>query len=47
MSWFKKSPRAKEPPKHLPHHRTSPTTEKILEATKKTVKETGKPPKKS
>jgi hypothetical protein len=45
MSWYRKSPRVKEPPKHLPHHRTSPATEKMLEAAKKTVKETGKVPK--
>ena len=31
MSWYKRRPRIKEPPKHLPHHRNSPTTEKILE----------------
>jgi hypothetical protein len=34
MSWFKKTPKAKEPIKHLPHHRFSPTTERILEEVK-------------
>ena len=38
MSWFKRSPRTKEPPKHLPHHNTSPMTEKKLEETKNTVR---------
>lgn len=36
MSWFRKTPKAKEIPKHLPHHRVSPLAEKILEETKKT-----------
>jgi len=34
MSWYKRTPKVKEPSKHLPHHRTSPTTERILEETK-------------
>ena len=28
----------KEPPKHLPHRRSSPTTEKLMEATKEQVR---------
>lgn len=35
MSWFKRKPRLKEPVKHLPHHRTSPATEKMAEEAKK------------
>jgi len=35
MSWYKRTPRIKEPPKHLPHHRSSPATEKIMEEVKK------------
>ena len=44
MSWFRHRPKVKEPPKHLPHHRTSPATEKML----KEVKDKSKtnPPKK-
>ena len=34
MSWFRRSPKAKEPPKHLPHHNYSPMTEKKLEEAK-------------
>lgn len=37
MSWYKRKPRAKELSKHLPHHRTSPIADKILEQTKKSV----------
>ena len=36
MSWFKRKPRVKEPPKHLPHHRNSPVTERLLKETKET-----------
>jgi hypothetical protein len=36
MSWFKRKPRTKEPTKHLPHHRTSPASEKMFEEAKKT-----------
>jgi hypothetical protein len=35
MSWFKRKPRIKEPAKHLPHHRTSPASEKMLDEAKK------------
>ena len=46
MSWFKRSPRVKEPPKHLPHHRVSPTTERALDEAKELgptiIKETKK-----
>ena len=35
MSWFKRSPRAKEPQRTTPH-KTSPASEKILEEAKKT-----------
>lgn len=35
MSWYKRKPRLKEPPKHLPHHRHSPISDKILEEVKK------------
>lgn len=35
MSWFKRKPRIKEPAKHLPHHRTSPASEKMAEEAKK------------
>jgi hypothetical protein len=35
MSWFKRKPRIKEPVKHLPHHRTSPASEKMLDEAKK------------
>lgn len=38
MSWYKRTPRLKEPPKHLPHHRSSPTTEKLMEETKVKVR---------
>lgn len=34
MSWYKRRPRIKEPPKSAPHH-TSPMAEKILEESKK------------
>ena len=34
MSWYKRTPKVKEPVKHLYPHRTSPTTERILEETK-------------
>lgn len=36
MSWFKRKPHVKEPPKHLPHKHHSPTTERMMEETKKT-----------
>lgn len=45
MSWFRHRPKVKEPPKHLPHHRASPVTERILEETKNAVKEKVKKPK--
>jgi hypothetical protein len=35
MSWFNRSPRIKEPTKHIPH-RTSPASEKMLDEAKKT-----------
>lgn len=38
MSWFRRSPKAKEPPKHLPHHNYSPMSEKKLEETKQSVR---------
>lgn len=49
MSWFKRRPRVKEPPKHLPHHRTSSITERLLKETKESTKPTTqeKPDKKS
>jgi len=34
MSWFNRKPRLKEPPKHIPHHRRSPVSEKMLEKAK-------------
>lgn len=30
MSWYKRTPRLKEPPKKVPQRRTSPSTEKQL-----------------
>jgi hypothetical protein len=36
MSWFKRSPRTKEPIKHTPPHRSSPASEKMLDEAKKT-----------
>jgi len=36
MSWFKRKPRLKEPLKHVPHHRTSPVTDRLMEEAKKT-----------
>ena len=30
MSWYKRTPRLKEPPKKLPQRRSSPCTEKQL-----------------
>jgi hypothetical protein len=36
MSWYKRKPRIKESPKHLPHHRSSPISNKIMEEAKKT-----------
>ena len=38
MSWFKRRPRVKEPPKHLPHHRNSSFTERLLKETKESTK---------
>ena len=38
MSWFKRSPRVKEPPKQA-KHKYSPMTEKILEEAKEKVRE--------
>jgi hypothetical protein len=38
MSWYNRRPRIKEPPKQTPHH-TSPTTERIVEESKKSIKE--------
>ena len=35
MSWFKRRPRVKEPPKLIPHH-TSPIARKMLEEAKET-----------
>lgn len=40
MSWFKRRPRVKEPPKHLPHHRNSSTTERLLKETKESTRPT-------
>jgi hypothetical protein len=37
MSWFKRRPRVKEPPK-TKGHRSSPTAEKMLEENKKSVR---------
>ena len=34
MSWFKRKPRTKEPLKHLPHHRRSPVSEKMMKEAK-------------
>lgn len=31
MSWFRRRPVAKEPPRHLPHRRRSPMLEKLIE----------------
>lgn len=45
MSWFKRSPRAKEPSKQLPHH-SSPMTDKKLEEAKLKGPDKRKPPKK-
>jgi hypothetical protein len=36
MSWFKRTPRAKEPVKHQPHRRYSPVAERLLKDAKKT-----------
>lgn len=36
MSWYNRKPRLKEPPKHLPHHWTSPIAYKMMEEAKKT-----------
>lgn len=47
MSWFKRKPRIKEPAKHLPHHRTSPASEKMLDKAKKTGPEKKNPPRKN
>ena len=33
MSWFRKKPITKEPPKHTPHH-TSPAADKMLDRAK-------------
>jgi hypothetical protein len=38
MSWYKRTPRLKEPPKHLPAHRSSPISDKIMEETKPKVR---------
>ncbi len=40
MSWFKRKPRVKEQPRHLPHHRSSPVTERLLKETKESTKPT-------
>lgn len=37
MSWFKKAPKVKTPPKHVPRH-GSPMTEMLLEQTKIKIK---------
>jgi len=48
MSWFKRRPRVKEPPKQIPHHRNSPATERLLKETKESTKPTKRrPPDKS
>ena len=39
MSWFKRAPKFKSPPKHLPHHFNSPMALMILEETKIKQKE--------
>lgn len=36
MSWFKRSPRIKEPQRHIPHHRRGPISQKMLEEAKQT-----------
>ena len=36
MSWYKRRPRAKEPPKSTPHH-TSPLTQRLLKEQKEAV----------
>lgn len=41
MSWYKRRPRVKEPPKHIPRE-TSPATEKLLKEAKRAVREKGK-----
>ena len=41
MSWFKRRPRVKEPPKHLPHHRNSSFTERLLKETKESTSPAG------
>ena len=35
MSWFKRSPRAKEPVKHHPSRKSSPASERMLKEAKK------------
>jgi len=47
MSWFNRSPRTKEPTKHIPPHRTSPASEKMLDEAKKTGPEKKIPKKKN
>lgn len=37
MSWFRRRPTLKEPPKHMPHHRNSPMSERFLEETKERI----------
>lgn len=44
MSWFKRSPKVKEPHKQTPH-RSSPAAQKMLENAKKSFQEKIKDPK--
>jgi len=37
LSWFKHKPTVKNPP-HIPAHRSSPTTERLLKETKEAVR---------
>jgi hypothetical protein len=38
MSWFKRRPRVKEPPKAPPPRNTSPLAEKILKESRKEIR---------
>lgn len=42
MSWFKRTPRAKEPPRAQPH-RSSPVAERMFQETKKSGPEKPQP----
>lgn len=36
MSWYKRKPKVREQPKHLPHRVSSPIADRMMEAAKKT-----------